>query len=78
MPFYPFGGLYQPFGYARRNEPVRLPPANPLPSNKLSSNTGDAGQDGYTVLSRADRISGERPPTGGDPEYWGPHQEQEQ
>lgn len=67
-----------PFGEARRNQPVELDQANPLPTNKKSSNTGDAGCDGYTVLARANRMTGVRPPTGGDPEYWGPHQDQEQ
>lgn len=67
-----------PFGEAKRNQPVELSPANPLPPNKMSSCTGDAGQDGYSVLSRADRVSGQRPAVGGYPQYWGPHQEQEQ
>lgn len=67
-----------PFGEAKRNQPVEIEPANPLPPNKKSSNTGDAGLDGYTCLARADRITGQRPPTGGDPEYWGPNQAQEQ
>lgn len=67
-----------PFGEAKRNQPVDLQPANPLPSNKMSSNSGDAGLDGYSVLSRADRRTGLRPATGGTPDYWGPHQDQEQ
>lgn len=74
MPY--FMGL--PFGEAKRNQPVDLKPANPLPPNKMCSATGDAGLDGYSVLSRASRITGERPSTGGTPDYWGPHQTQEQ
>lgn len=67
-----------PFGEAKRNQPVDLPPANPLPPNRMSSDTGDAGLDGYSVLSRASRATGVRPATGGTPDYWGPHQSQEQ
>jgi hypothetical protein len=67
-----------PFGEARRNQPVELKPANPLPANKMRGEVGDAGLDGYTVLSRANRITDERPPIGGAPEYWGPRQTDEQ
>ena len=70
--FYPYGGLYDRIGYARRNEPVAIPECNPLPENKLSSDTGNAGADGYTVLSRASRYSGERPFVEGEPVYEGP------
>lgn len=76
MAFYPFGGDYPPFGYARRNQPVEVRPVNPLPENKMSSDTGDAGLDGYSVLSRADRYSGQRPSIDGRPEYWGPREEE--
>lgn len=71
-----FMGL--PFGEAKRNQPVDLAPANPLPPNKMSSDCGDAGLDGYSVLSRANRITDERPAVGGYPKYWGPNQDQEQ
>lgn len=67
-----------PFGEARRNQPVDLKPANPLAPNKMSSNTGDAGLDGYSVLSRANRITDERSPVEGTPDYWGPRQTDEQ
>ena len=67
-----------PFGEAKRNQPVDLKPANPLTPNAKRADCGDAGLDGYTVLSRANRITGERPPTGGTPDYWGPNQDQEQ
>jgi hypothetical protein len=70
-----------PFGEARRNQPVELEPVNPLPPNKMKQDCGDAGIDGYTVLSRADRITDQRPPARGhrnSPEYWGPRQTDEQ
>lgn len=67
-----------PFGEARRNQPVKLQPANPLPSNAMDNTSGDAGCDGYTRLSRANRTTGERPAVGGTPLYWGPNQGQEQ
>lgn len=70
-------GIYSPFGEAPRNQPVELRPANPLPPNKMSADTGDAGLDGYSVLSRADRYSGQRPAINGRPEYWGPRMEEE-
>lgn len=67
-----------PFGEAKRNQPVDLKPCNPLPPNKMSSNSGDAGRDGYSVLSRANRFTDERPAIGGAPDYWGPRQTDEQ
>ena len=70
--FYPYGGIYSPFGRARRNEPVEIAPVNPLPENAKSDNCGDAGLDGYTVLSRASRMTGERPMINGIPQYEGP------
>lgn len=66
-----------PFGEAKRNQPVKLKPANPLPQNAMREDCSDAGLCGYSVLSRANRVTGERP-TPGDPEYWGPNQDQEQ
>jgi hypothetical protein len=59
-------------GINPRNDPLKLTPANPLPPNAMSNNTGDAGLDGYSVLSRASRETGERPRIGGESEYWGP------
>lgn len=64
MSVYPFGGIYSPFGYAKRNEPVQLREANPLPENAKIADCGNAGLDGYSVLSRASRFSGERPTVG--------------
>jgi hypothetical protein len=52
------------FGHLR-NVPERVRPANPLPQNDMTAATGDAGRDGYTCLSRADRSTGVRPPAGG-------------
>jgi hypothetical protein len=74
---YPFGGIYSPFGEARRNQPVDLQPCNPLPPNRMRSDVGDAGRDGYSVLSYADRTTGQRPAINGRPEYWGPRMEEE-
>lgn len=67
-----------PFGEARRNQPIDIKPANPLPPNQHRSDCGDAGLDGYSVLSRANANTGARPPVEGSPEYWGPNQAQEQ
>lgn len=76
MPFYPYGGLYPSFGEEPRNQPVDLRPCNPLPENKMTSDTGDAGLDGYTVLSRADRFSGRRPSINGRPVIEAPRAEE--
>lgn len=75
MPLYPYEGFY---GEPKRNEPVAVPAANPLPDNAKSSDTGDAGRDGYSVLSRADRNSGVRSPIGGHRTHPGPNMTQEQ
>lgn len=37
--------------------------------SKMTSATGNAGRDGYTVLSRADREMGTRPSVGSQPDY---------
>lgn len=76
MAFYPCGGVYSPFGEARRNQPVNLRPVRPLPENRMNSDTGNAGLDGYSVLSRADRYTGQRPSIDGRPDYWGPRNEE--
>jgi hypothetical protein len=76
--FYPYGGVYDPLGFERRNRIVDVPPVNPLPPNAKKLDTGDAGQDGYTVYSRADRRTGQRPDIGPDYEdYRGPRLEDE-
>lgn len=66
------GGLYDPIGYARRNGQVEAPAKNPLPENAKIADCGDAGRDGYTVLSRANRATGERTLAHTTPEYTGP------
>lgn len=69
---YPFGGIYDRFGYTRRNGLVEAPPVNPLPENAMKMDSGNAGRDGYTVLSRADRFTGERPLSNSEPFFEGP------
>ena len=71
--FRPLGGIYDDLGYSRRNEPVEIFPVNPLPDNAMSNDTGNAGADGYTVLSRASRETGRRPMINGVPQYEGPN-----
>jgi hypothetical protein len=60
-----------------RNQPVRLKPLNPQPESAQRSDCGDAGVDGYTVLSRASD-NGVRPPIGGEPVYQGPRFHEEE
>ena len=75
---FPYQGLYDPPGYERRNRIVDAPPVNPLPPNAMKADCGDAGRDGYTVYSRADRRSGMRPDIGPDyGDYRGPRLEDE-
>jgi hypothetical protein len=54
------------------NDPCVVPAKNPKPENAMSNDTGNAGLDGYTCLSRASRYSGVRPAIGAEPEYPGP------
>jgi hypothetical protein len=66
---YSYGGPYCP----SPNQPVESPALNPKADNAMSNNTGNAGCDGYTVLSRANRYSGERPLVGSNtPVFEGP------
>ena len=76
MRFYPQGGMYSPIGGEVRNQPVEIPPANPLPENKLEADTGNAGLDGYSVKARASRFTDRRQLIGGFPEYSGPREEE--
>lgn len=46
--------------YGDPNCKVDAPALNPLPENAKTADTGNAGRDGYTVLSRANRYNGER------------------
>ncbi len=72
---YPYQGIYDPFGYQRRNRLVTAPIMNPLPSNAKRADCGDAGLDGYSCLSSANRVTGERPDIGGEDEFLGPRME---
>lgn len=47
-----------------RNCLETLRPVNPLPENAKTLDTGDAGKDGYSVLSRARGNSSYRPRIG--------------
>lgn len=58
--------------YQGRDENAVIPAKNPEPANAMSNDTGNAGLDGYSVLSRASRYTGRRPAVGGTPEYSGP------
>ena len=75
-------GLGMFFGTARRNDPVRL--VNPRPIEDYGTkdlHSGDAGRDGYTVLSQANPSSqGNPPPVAGvvGPAYQGPDNSFEQ
>jgi hypothetical protein len=73
--FQPYGGLY---GEPRRNQPVEIPACNPKPQAPFSDATGDAGRDGYTVLSQANPVTGVRPQINGIPQPEGPNMAQEQ
>jgi hypothetical protein len=69
-------GLF--FGSHKRNDPYRLEPRNPV-ERYYDSSTGNTGQDGYTVLSKADPDRAGSPPNvGGTPEHQGPDQSFEQ
>lgn len=67
-----YGGFYDPIGRARRNGLVDAPAKNPLPENAKIADCGDAGRDGYTVTSRASRVTGERELSRATPEPEGP------
>lgn len=62
------------YGHCRRNEPVMLEDRRPE-TRTMDNTTGDAGRDGFTVLSAADRETGIRPRIGGIPTYPGPRYE---
>ena len=61
------------FAGRRRNQPVEVASENPVP-RVLAWGTGDAGRDGYSSISTADRETGIRRPAG-TPVYEGPRQE---
>jgi hypothetical protein len=64
------------FGGSRRNDPIKVNDPRPLPDYGTSSlESGNAGLDGYTVLSRANpNAQGNPPPVKGvvGPVYQGP------
>lgn len=70
------------FGTSRRNDPIRLEDPRPITDYGTKDiDSGDAGRDGYTVLSRADpNAQGNPPPVKGTlgRAYWGPDQSFEQ
>lgn len=53
-------GLF--FGVVKRNQPVQLADPRPLINYGDDVCTGDAGRDGFTVLSRADPTYAGTPP----------------
>lgn len=61
------------YPFSDRNDTPVIPAKNPKPPNAMSADTGNAGLDGYSVLSRANRYSGERPAIGGVSDYPMPH-----
>lgn len=75
-------GLFFFYGPNRRNQPVRLEDPHPVPDyGRASLESGNAGLDGYTCLSKADPdCAGNRPPVKGvvGPVCQGPDQSFEQ
>ena len=73
-------GLF--FGTARRNDPIKLEDPHPIADYGTKAlESGNAGLDGYTVLSRAHPdAQGTPPPVKGviGPAYFGPDQSFEQ
>lgn len=69
-------------GHVKRNERLKLQDLHPIADyGRRSLETGDAGKDGYTILSRAepDRQGAAPPiPGGTSPLYWGPAADWEQ
>lgn len=71
-------GLF--FGSASRNDPIKLTPGHP-PQRFYQLETGNAGLDGYSVLTKADpERAGRLPPASGTEgqTYRGPDQSFEQ
>lgn len=75
-------GLYSFFGSGRRNDPVKVENPHPVTDYGTHSlESGNAGLDGFTVLSRANpNAQGNPPPVKGvvGPVYNGPDQSFEQ
>lgn len=70
--------MYGTYGKPMRNQPVDVDAVNPKPESPKTADTGNAGLDGYTVLARADRETGQRPMVGGTPARQGPRYSEEQ
>jgi hypothetical protein len=69
-----YGGIYSTSPPNKPNQPLDARALNPLPDARmLQADSGDAGRDGYTVLSRASRRTGERYISGTEPEFLGPN-----
>ena len=69
------------FGTAKRNDPLKLEDPRPLTDYGDDILTGDAGKDGYSVLSKASaQAQGSPPPVPGTigPAYNGPDNSWEQ
>lgn len=69
------------FGTAKRNDPVRLVDPHPVLDYGNDVETGNAGLDGFTTLSRASaQAQGSPPPVPGviGPAYQGPDSSFEQ
>ncbi len=68
-------------GSAKRNDPIKLVDPHPIENYGDSVQTGNAGLDGFTALSKANpRAQGSPPPVSGviGPVYEGPDQSFEQ
>jgi len=59
-------------GAPKRNQPVEVPARRPVERN-YRNDIGDAGRDGFTIVSRSD-LTGYRKPAG-DPVTIGPRRE---
>ncbi|MCA1458095.1 hypothetical protein I6F35_33720 [Bradyrhizobium sp. BRP22] len=60
--------MFYPFG-PRPDQPVRV--KDPRPVTRYEDDaTGNAGVDGFTRLSRADRETGHSPPVGEQTSVW--------
>lgn len=75
-------GIGMFFGTSKRNQPVKLTDPHPIADYGTKAlESGNAGLDGYTVLSKANpNAQGNPPPVKGvdGPVYWGPDQSFEQ
>lgn len=61
--------MFYPFGSGGPNQPTRVKPQRPEERHDDDC-TGNAGLDGYSRLSRADRETGERQPAGASEPQW--------